>query len=164
MDDDNSNDLNVDEFVKAMHDYRISDSDEEIQAIIQIFDRDGSGRISYDEFLRTIVGEMNEFRRNLCIQAFKVMDKTNDGKIDISDIKISYKANKHPDVMMGKRTENDVLYEFLDTFEANYAVKHPDSRDRVIELSEWLEYYNQISCNIDLDEYFEIMIKNAYKL
>jgi len=34
MDDDNSNDLNVDEFVKAMHDYRISDSDEEIQAII----------------------------------------------------------------------------------------------------------------------------------
>jgi len=85
---------------------------------------------------------MNEFRRNLCIQAFKVMDKTNDGKIDISDIKIVYKANKHPDVMMGKRTENDVLYEFLDTFEANYAVKHPDSRDRTIELTEWLEYYN----------------------
>ena len=92
------------------------------------------------------------------------MDKTQDGKIDISDIKISYNASKHPDVMMGKRSENDVLYEFLDTFEANYAVKHADSRDRTIEMKEWLEYYNQISCNIDLDEYFEIMIKNAYKL
>ena len=107
---------------------------------------------------------MNDFRRDLCIQAFNVMDKTGDGKIDISDVKISYKVDKHPDVMMGKRTKDEVLYEFLDTFEANYAVKHPDSRDRTIELNEWLEYYNKISCNIDLDEYFEIMIKNAYKL
>lgn len=70
------------------------------------------------------------------------MDATGDGKIDISDIKINYNAKKHPEVMMGKRSENDVLYEFLDTFESNYAVKHPDSRDRTIELHEWLEYYN----------------------
>lgn len=66
--------------------------------------------------------------------------------------------------MMKKRTEESVLYEFLDTFEASYAVKHPNSRDRVIELSEFIEYYNTISCNIDNDEYFELMIKNAYKL
>lgn len=67
MDDDNSASLSVDEFVKALGDYRISSDDDEIRSIIQIFDHDGSGQISYNEFLRTIVGEMNEFRRNLCV-------------------------------------------------------------------------------------------------
>ena len=43
MDDNNSDDLSAEEFSKAMRDYRISDNDEEIHAIIQIFDRDGSG-------------------------------------------------------------------------------------------------------------------------
>ena len=34
--------------------------------------------------------------------------------------------------MMGKRTEDEVLYDFLDTFEANYSLLHPDSRDHKI--------------------------------
>lgn len=43
-------------------------------------------------------------------------------------------------------------------------MRHPDSRDRVIELQEWLEYYNCVSSCIDNDDYFEIMMQNAYKL
>jgi len=147
-----------------MKDYRIAHSDEEVMAIIEIFDSDKSGTISSEEFLRAITGEMNEFRRNLATQAFKKMDVSGDGVLDINDIRISYSAKKHPDVMMGKKTEDEVLYEFLDTFEAHYAIKNPGSRDGAIQLPEWLEYYNNISCNIDLDEYFELMIKNCYKL
>lgn len=63
---------------------------------------------------------------------------------------------------MGKRSEDDVLYDFLDTFEAHYAMKHPDSRDRQIDINEWFEYYNNVSSNIDNDDFFEIMMINAY--
>jgi len=94
---------------------------------------------------------MNEFRRNLVEQAFHKLDQDNSGKIDIHDIKVFYSGDKHPDVMMGKRTKESVLYEFLDTFEQSYAVNHPDSADRVIELHEFIEYYNTISCSIDND-------------
>jgi hypothetical protein len=66
--------------------------------------------------------------------------------------------------MLGKRTEDDVLYEFLDNIEAHYILKHPESRDRKITLVEWFDYYNSVSCNIDNDEFFEIMMKNAYGL
>jgi hypothetical protein len=56
--------------------------------------------------------------------------------------------------MMNKRTEDEVLYDFLDTFEANYSLNHPDSHDHTITLDEWIDYYNNVSCNIDNDEYF----------
>jgi Ca2+-binding EF-hand superfamily protein len=61
---DNNNSLTLDrtEFSKAMRDYRISDDDEEINAIFYVFDVDNSGSISYDEFIRTIIGEMNPRR------------------------------------------------------------------------------------------------------
>lgn len=54
------------------------------------------------------------------------MDKNGNGMLEISDIKGTYNAKKHPDVMMGKKTEDEVLYEFLDTFEAAYHIRHPE--------------------------------------
>lgn len=163
IDDNHSGSLDISEFAKAMRDYRVTEDAAELQAIIEIFDTDHSGQICYDEFVRTIVGEMNPRRRALCVRAFDKLDKQGDGVIDLTDIKVLYNAKKHPDVMMGKRSEDDVLYEFLDTFEAHYSIKHPESRDRHVTQQEWLEYYNCVSCNIDSDEYFEIMMNNCYK-
>jgi Ca2+-binding EF-hand superfamily protein len=85
--------------------------------IFKLFDRDGNGEINYDEFLRSIVGKMNERRQNTVILAFKKFDKDGNGVIDIEDLKGKYNAKMHPDVKTGKKTEEDVLYEFLDTFE-----------------------------------------------
>ena len=43
-------------------------------------------------------------------------------------------------------------------------VQHPGERDRTINLNEFIEYYNNISCSVDNDEYFELMIRNAWNL
>lgn len=95
------------------------------------------------------------------------MDLNGNGFLELSDIKGRYNAKKHPDVLQGKKDENDVLYEFLDTFEAHYQARHPESRksnQRKIDPAEWEEYYNHISCSIDNDDYFDLMITNAYNL
>jgi Ca2+-binding EF-hand superfamily protein len=39
-----------------MHDFRIGMADKQVDKMFHIFDRDGSGSISYDEFLRIIRG------------------------------------------------------------------------------------------------------------
>jgi len=39
-----------------MHDFRIGMSDKQVGTMFKIFDRDGNGTISYDEFLRIIRG------------------------------------------------------------------------------------------------------------
>lgn len=70
------------------------------------------------------MGEMNDRRKALVSRAFKAIDRDGSGTLDQSDIKQSYNAKKHPDVLARKRTEDEILSEFLDTFEASFAVKN----------------------------------------
>ena len=51
----------------------------------------------------------------------------------------------------GKKTEDEVLGEFIDTFELHHSLKNPDSRDRKISPKEFMEYYNNVSASIDND-------------
>jgi hypothetical protein len=43
-------------------------------------------------------------------------------------------------------------------------MKSANVPDNVVTKAEFLEYYNNISANIDNDEYFKLMINNAWKL
>ena len=63
---------------------------------------------------------------------------------------------------MGKKSEDEVLCEFLDTFEVHHSLYKGGSRDANVTLDEFIEYYSHISASIDDDRYFELMIKNAW--
>jgi Ca2+-binding EF-hand superfamily protein len=54
MDDDRSHDLDEYEFKKAVKDFRIGISEKDTDRLFSVFDRDRSGKIDYDEFLRGI--------------------------------------------------------------------------------------------------------------
>ena len=107
---------------------------------------------------------MNPIRRDYALRAFKKCDKDNNGMLELSDIKGVYNAKMHPDVKSGKKTEDEILLEFLDTFEVHHAMKHPHDRDGKVSQNEFLEYYNNVSASIDDDQYFELMITNAWNL
>jgi len=124
MDDDKSNVLDIKEFVKALSSYRISTDPKEHEAIFNMFDKDGDGTIDYDEFLKAMMGEMNDRRKALVMRAFKVIDKDGSGQLDLTDIKQTYNAKMHPDVLSKKRNEDEILGDFLDTFEMAFANKN----------------------------------------
>jgi len=63
---------------------------------------------------------MNDYRRKLVEQAFKKLDRDQSGEITINDLRGVYNASNHPDVRSGKKTENQVLTEFLTSFETLY--------------------------------------------
>lgn len=100
------------------------------------------------------------------MKAFKIMDKDGSGNLDINDIRGTYNAKKHPDVIQGKKTEDEILSEFLDTFEDHHCdvSGNEDCRDGIIKAPEWCEYYNNVSMSIDDDAYFELMMNNAWNL
>ena len=62
MDDDGSNCLNLFEFQKACRDYKIGISDEYLPTLFDAFDHNKDKTISFEEFLQTIRGEMNQVR------------------------------------------------------------------------------------------------------
>jgi calcyphosin len=102
---------------------------------------------------------MNQDRLNLVLQAFHELDQDNSGSLDIRDIRTKYDAKKHPQVIMHQKTEDEVLEEFLHTFEANRG-----NNDNKVSQEEWVEYYTNISASIDDDSYFSVMINNSWNL
>jgi|TARA_B110000977_G_C10898183_1_gene424162 hypothetical protein len=107
---------------------------------------------------------MNPMRKKIVQKAYKKLDKDGNGWVDINDIRGVYNATKHPDVLSGKKTEDQILQEFLETFETAHAMRNNDAPNYVVTKEEFEEYYNNISASIDDDAYFELMINNAWKL
>jgi len=164
MDDNHSMSLDKFEFSKAMQDYMLGFSEGEIQSLFTFFDYDRSGLIEYDEFLRTIRGPMNAYRKKIVNRAFDVLDKDGSGLVDINDIRGTYNATQHPDVQSGKKTESQILQEFLETFETAHNMRTQNTADHIITREEFEEYYNNISASIDNDEYFSLMMNSAWNL
>ena len=63
MDDDESGALSLREFSKACKDFKIGISEENVPALFSLFDTNGDGTMSYQEFLEAVRGQLNE-RRN----------------------------------------------------------------------------------------------------
>ena len=61
---------------------------------------------------------MSNARKSLIHQAFKKLDRTGDGVVTIEDLKGVYSANKHPKYLSGEWTEDQVLRQFLDSFDS----------------------------------------------
>ena len=165
-DSDNSKRVNIEAFKKFCHDYRIGLDDNDINIIFAELDINKNGFIDYQEFLKGIIGEMNERRKRIIVQAYKSLGKGGiDLDIYLDDIREKYNANNHPDVISGKKTEEEVLAEFLDTFEYQFSLLNDEKENEgKISFEEFLDYYNNISLGIKDDDYFEEMIKGVFNL
>ncbi|KAJ8613146.1 hypothetical protein CTAYLR_004794 [Chrysophaeum taylorii] len=156
IDRDNSKTLSAAEFATVMREMSLDLADADVSALFAAFDRDANGKIDYDEFLRAARGPLGPRRAALVDRAFAVLDKDESGFVDVNDIVDRYDASKHPDVIAGKATANNVLQEFLDTFEVG------GERDGKVSKAEFHEYYANVSASIDSDDYFDLMIRNAW--
>jgi Ca2+-binding EF-hand superfamily protein len=126
-------------------------SDKDISRVFKSFDLDGSGELNYDEYLRFMRGPMNALRKRLVMQAFDKIDRDRSGQVEIDDVRDIYNASRHPDVMQGKKTEDDILMEFLETFEVHHSARENSAPDHIVTKAEFIEYYENISASCDND-------------
>ena len=89
---------------------------------------------------------MNAFRQGLVDKAFAKLDADGSGALDISDVKRFYNAAQHPDVLQGKKTEDEILEEFLETFETHHNIN--GELDHIVTLDEFHEYYHNIDTGL----------------
>ena len=164
VDENNTQTIDFKEFKKCCEQFQLNLTEDEIKMAFVSFDRDNTGEIDYDEFLRSIRGDMNDFRKNLVNQVFNTLDINGNGEISFDELQAKYSAKNHPEVLSGRKTENEVLKEFMDTFQDTYNYLCGTEADNIITLEEFMEYYENISMTIDSDEYFEILLNNAWNL
>jgi hypothetical protein len=63
-----------------------------------------------DEFINGVRGAMNERRLGLVRLAFSKIDKDGNGILDAQDIVDCFDASKHPEVVAGRMTEDQVKF------------------------------------------------------
>jgi Ca2+-binding EF-hand superfamily protein len=134
MDSDGSGALDFNEFKKALDDYKVGATEEEAQNLFNIFDKNKDGTIVFDEFIFSIVGELNDVRLNLVKQAFKKLDANGNGTLEIGEIKEKFDPTRHPDVKQGTKTTEECRYEFFDLFSSHHNVSQSFVPDKSVTL------------------------------
>jgi calcyphosin len=148
--------LDEEELHEGLEVYGIHPDPADMKKILKYFDRSGDGSISVTEFLRGLRGSMAKRRVRLVKKAFELVDKSGDGIITVKDLIGAYDVSQHPLVKEGTITEEEVLSNFLHTWDK--------SHDGIVTWSEFLDYYKDISVGIHDDEYFELMMRNAWHM
>jgi calcyphosin len=97
-------------------------------------------------------------RKQIVREAFNLLDKSGDGVVTVEDILQNYDFSFHPSVSNGSITSDEAATEMLSCFESTGDV------DGKVTWSEFLDYYKGISLSIDDDDYFELMMRNAWHL
>ena len=165
-DENDTKSLSLPEFIKFCHDYRMPLTGKEINILFDEFDTNKTGQINYEEFISAFIGDMCERRKRLITILFESFDKSRKGFIDLDDFRNSYTPINHPDVLSGKRTEDEILAEFLDNLQYHFSLlkSEKEQENKNINFEEFLEFFNYISAGIEDDDYFENVIKDGFNL
>ena len=156
--DDNSNGL-IDlknELPKLMNDIGVILNKTEIAELSRLLDKNGDGTINYEEFLLHLAPPMSEERIKWCNKAFDKLDVDGSGKVTIQDLEAIHNPNSSELVKLGKTSAGAIFTNLLRSFD--------DDADGIITREEFIDYYREISPSIDNDEYFGLMMQNAWKL
>lgn len=150
--------LSKDELQVGLRKFGVDVTFHELDYLFTHFDADRSGCISVDEFLVGMRGDVSARRAALVATAFDRLDKDRDGVVTLQELAAAYDTSKHPDVVSGRVSAEHALRAFAAQWES------ANTRDGVVTRCEFDAYYANLSASIDSDDYFELMMRNAWHL
>jgi len=124
---------------------------------MKFYDVDNDGNITYEEFIRGLRDPLTERRMNMVTKAFELIDRNRNGNISVADIDAIYDVSQNQDFIDGTKTRNEVLEEFLNSFDGMRG-----NNDGTISRQEWDDYYTDLSMSLPSDEYFVKMMESVW--
>ena len=157
-DDDGSRSIDLyNELPKLLGDIGVLLNKTEIAELGRMLDRNGDGQITYDEFVYHFAPPLNKFRQDAVNRAFDYLDKNGNGILEVEDLRMNYPTVANPTRTVRRISPQEVMFQsVLSTFDKN--------GDGHITREEFLDYYREQSPNIDNDEHFALLLRNAWAL
>jgi hypothetical protein len=89
-------------------------------------------------------------------QIFDKLDVNSQNKILPETLLNNFHSSRHPEVMCGNKTEDDISQEFLDTFDVGSVQAGMITRD------EFVKYYHNMNMIINDDDYLELILRRTW--
>lgn len=84
-----------------------------MKALVEFFDKDGSGQVDLNEFMVAIRGEMNAARLSWVSAAYDKLDVNKDGNVTLDDIAKLYDVSSMPEVTNGSMQPKDAYMQYM---------------------------------------------------
>ncbi|XP_064139877.1 calcyphosin-2 isoform X1 [Loxodonta africana] len=156
LDKEGNGHLDKADFKQALKLFHLEVSEKDFESSWLILNDGGSDKVDYGEFKRAIIGEMNEYRKSFVRKAFMKLDFNKTGSVPIIDIRKCYCAKKHPQVISGHSTEEEIKSSFLET------LKDARSKSDEVSYCEFEDYYEGLSVGIVDDEDFVNIVRTPW--
>ena len=78
---------------------------------------------------------------------------------------MNFDAKKHPEVISGKKTEEEILLEFIDSFQINnYILNYGNNNENnIIDFEIFANFYEYVSFLYDNDKDFISLVENSWR-
>ena len=83
-------------------------TDGELRMMFEYYDEENTGLINHEEFVHGVRDALAGERLSLVKQAFNQLDKDGSGILDAGEVAGLYDASKHPDVISGSVSPQQV--------------------------------------------------------
>ncbi|MGH0122574.1 UNVERIFIED_CONTAM: hypothetical protein FKN15_033665, partial [Acipenser sinensis] len=144
------------ELRQALKEFHLDLPDKDFESLWLILDQNCDGQVDYGEFKWAVIGEMSEYRKAFVRKAYMKLDPNKTGNIAVIDIKKFYCAKRHPKVLSGEATEEQLRAAFVETMQEF-------CRDSsAVSYTEFEDYYEGLSIGIIEDEDFANVLKNSW--
>ena len=161
LEDKNTNSTSIENLLSVIEQMGLDINQDDLINFYSILDYTQCNKVSTNEILRLIRGEIPEQRKILIVTKFAVLDKEKTGIISISLVKELYNFKFHPDVFLGKKSAEQIYKEFLYTFDIFCEL---NGLKDVISYKDFIEYYTPISASILNDNYFDDIILGVWSI
>ena len=166
--DPTSHKVSLEELSVAMQELKINISYSDIHEFFNNLDSENDGRILTNDIINIIKGSLDDKRKSYITKIFSNIDSEKKGEVSINNLKNIYDAKNHPDVLNGKKSEEEIYNQFCYTIDVYIRINNIINNN--INNQQFIDYYSGISPSIKNDiDFKKILIKvwntekNKYK-
>ena len=164
IDTNNEQELDFSTFKDACEQFNFELSEDECKELFLAFTKEETTKVNYDEFIRILRGELIEKRKQLVENVFKSLDKENKG-LSVDELIQIYNPKGSYEFIYNKENEENAKKIFENTFKENHLyLNGEDGVDKLVDIDEFIDYYESVSLMILDDDVFKEVILKTWGL
>ena len=165
IDTQNAQELDFSTFKTVCNEFDFQLTEEEIKELFLAFTKEETTKVNYDEFIRILRGELPPNRKELVEQVYKSINEENKEGLNIEEVFGFYNPKGSYEFLYLKDTEENAKKIFENTFNENHIyLNGEEGKDKLVDLDEFIDYYESVSLMIQDDDIFREVILKSWNL